>query len=83
MSYSIYCARCTESSQQIAAAFPVCSWDWREGIIQNQGLENKKVLEGDAGVMGMAQVSRRETRDLVSQEKLPDLKSLDRKCLGV
>lgn len=33
--------------------------------------------------MGRVQVSRRKTRDQLSQEKLPDPKSLGKKCLGM
>ena len=44
---------------------------------------NKEILEGETGEMGSVQVSRRKTRDLLSQEKLPDPNSLGWTRLGM
>lgn len=48
--------------------------------MHRQGLENKKILEGKATVMGRSQMSQRKTRDLINQEKHPDPKTLGGKC---
>lgn len=48
--------------------------------MHRQGLENKEILEGKATVMGRSQMSQRTTRDPISQEKHPDLKTLGGKC---
>lgn len=73
-------AGCTGSSRHTAAALTLYTGDWSKRIIHRQGLENKEILEGKATEMGRSQVSQRKTRDLISQEKHPDPKTLGGKC---